>query len=134
MRPRNIGDETRRAARSPMPLPHGRPVEAKTQKLRDTLWAQFLDWLDAEGIDRTLFLETAGLVDVDSINAVLARYGRELYHAGRSYSQLLETLNAFTSKVPKLRRVLQPAWDVAFSWRRLEPGQHHTTRQCPGKS
>ena len=109
-----------------MPLPQRRPVEAKTQKLRDQLWNQFLEWLTANRIDKALFLETAGLVDVDSVNAILARYGRELYKAGRPYSQFSETLNAFTALVPKLRRVLQPAWDVAFAWRRVEPGQRHT--------
>ena len=126
MRPRNTGDEIRQVARTPLPLPQGRPVEAKTQKARDALWVQFLTWLEAAGIDRALFLETAGLVDVDSINAVLAKFGRELYQAGRPYSHFSETLNAFTAKVPKLRRLLQLAWDVAFAWRRLEPGQHHT--------
>ena len=126
MRPRNTGDELRRAARDTVPLPQGRPVEAKTQKLRDQLWNQFLDWLTANRIDKALFLETAGLVDVDSINAILALYGRELYKAGRPYSQFSETLNAFAALVPKLQRVLQPAWDVAFAWRRVEPGQHHT--------
>ena len=124
MRPRNAGDEQRKAAREPLPLPAGRPVEPRTQKTRDLLWLQFLAWLDATGVDRNLFLEM-GLVDVDTLNAVLARFGRELCQAGRPYSQFSETLNAFTAKVPKLRRVLQPAWDVAFAWRRVEPGQHH---------
>ena len=126
MHPRNAGDEFRKAAREPLPLPEGRPVEARTQKIRGVLWLQFLTWLDTTGIDRNLFLETAGLVDVDTINAVLARFGRELYKSGRPYSQFSETLNAFMARVPKLRRVLQPAWDVAFAWRRVEPGQHHT--------
>ena len=126
MRPRNAGDELRQVARAPVPLPQGRPVEAKTQKLRDHLWQQFLDWLHQEGVDDALFLETAGLIDVDSVNAVLARYGRELYRSGRPYSQFSETLNAFSARVPKIRRVLQPAWDVAYAWRRVEPGQHHT--------
>ena len=126
MRPQNAGDELRQTARAPVPLPQGRPVEAKTQKLRDYLWLQFLDWLHQVGIDDALFLETAGLIDVDSVNAVLARFGRELCQAGRPYSQFSETLNAFTARAPKIRRVLQPAWDVAYAWRRVEPGQHHT--------
>ena len=52
-------------------------------------------------------------------------YGRELYHAGRPYSHYSETINAASSLHPKIRRLLQPAWDVAFSWMRNEPHHHH---------
>ena len=32
----------------------------------------------------------------------------------------------FSSVCPSLRRLLQPAWDLAFSWQREEPPVHHT--------
>ena len=91
--------------------------EPTTQRNRDALWASFLIWLD--GIDRDLFLSEEGLKDVDGINAVLGHFGRELYRAGRPYSHYSETINALSG-------LLQPAWDVAFAWRREEPSTHHT--------
>ena len=47
------------------------------------------------------------------------------YRAGRPYAHCSETLNAFSSKIPKLRRLLHPAWDAVFAWRREEPTLHH---------
>ena len=101
-------------------------VEPRTQLRREALWAVFLRWLDLEGIEKALFLETDGWVDIDAINVVLSRYGRSLYEAGRPYSHYSETINCLSSKVPKLRRMLQPAWDTAFAWKAIEPGRHHT--------
>ena len=56
---------------------------------------------------------------------MLAKYGRELYAGGRPYAHYSETLNALSARAPKVRRLLQPAWDIAFSWKREEPGRHH---------
>ncbi|CAE7795115.1 unnamed protein product [Symbiodinium sp. CCMP2592] len=106
------------------PLPSGRPVERVTQRNRDKLWAGFLSWASQQGIPEGLFDE-GPFVDVDSINAVLAKFGRELYAAGRPYSHFSETVNALASRLPKVRRLLQPAWDVAFQWQRMEPHVHH---------
>ena len=73
----------------------------------------------------SLFTQASGVPDIDTINSVLAKYGRALYSSGRPYAHFSETLNAFSSQVPKMRRLLQPSWDVAFAWRRAEPGSHH---------
>ncbi|CAE7692700.1 unnamed protein product, partial [Symbiodinium necroappetens] len=97
---------------------------AITQKNRDKLWESFRAWSEEQGVPDDLFSE-ASLPDIDSINAVLARYGRMLYKAGRPYNHYSETVNALASKFPRLRRLLQPAWDVAFQWQRLEPHVHH---------
>ena len=32
----------------------------------------------------------------------------------------------FLEKRPRLRRQLQPAWDLAYTWLRQEPPNHHT--------
>ncbi|CAE7937342.1 unnamed protein product [Symbiodinium sp. KB8] len=106
------------------PLPSGRPVEKITQKHRDRLWAAFLEWIEEIGVPAGLF-EASAEVDIDSINAVLAKYGRALYETGRPYNHYAETVNALASKIPKIRRLLQPAWDVAFQWQRMEPHVHH---------
>ena len=102
--PRSARDRQER--RGAGDLPAGRPVEPVTQKNREALWASFCEWLANAGIERSLFESVEGQRDVD----------------GAHYS---ETLNAFSSRVPKLRRLLQPAWDVAFAWRREEPSLHH---------
>ncbi|CAE7487524.1 unnamed protein product [Symbiodinium sp. KB8] len=98
---------------------------ADHQRNRDALWEVFLQWLDSAGIARELFTTSEGLRDIDSVNCVLARYGRDLYSGGRPYAHYSETLNALSARAPKVRRLLQPAWDLAFSWKREEPGRHH---------
>ncbi|CAE7324647.1 unnamed protein product [Symbiodinium necroappetens] len=123
--PRSARDRQRQERRGTGDLPAGRPVETVTQKNREALWASFCEWLATAGIERGLFETVEGQQDIDGINAILGRYGRELYRAGRPYAHYSETLNAFSSRVPKLRRLLQPAWDVAFAWRREEPSLHH---------
>ena len=123
--PRNAADLARQAKRGRSVLPQGRGVEQKTEARRETLWASFLEWLEATGVDNKLFTQTDGIVDIDTINAVLSKYGRELYANGRPYSHFSETINAFAARTPKCRRLLQPAWDTAFGWRRAEPIQHH---------
>ena len=62
---------------------------------------------------------------IDEINVVLARYGRLAYDAGKSYNSYAELLNSITSWKPSIRRLLQGAWDLGYSWKRLEPGEHH---------
>ena len=120
------GDQNRAEKRQYLELPQGRAVEPKTRQRREALWQTFLEWLDANGVERGIFLHTEGLIDIDTINTILARYGRALYQAGKPYSHFSETLNGFSSRVPKLRRLLQPAWDVCFAWRKAEPSEHHT--------
>ena len=56
----------------------------------------------------------------------MVAYGRKLYSIGKPYNVFAETLNALSSKRPSLRRHLQAAWDLAFTWTRAEPVCHHT--------
>ena len=122
--PRNKGDQLRQELRRDKPLPEGRPVEKSTQTLRDTLWRMPLEWGRDQGIPHD-FCESCGIPDADDVNAILVRYGRALYNAGRPYNYYTDTVNALSSRHPKLRRLLQPAWDVAFQWQRYEPHIHH---------
>ena len=124
LEPRNAGDTARQVFRRERPLPEGRSVERATQSLRDTLWAAFLHWLQTQAISETVFLDGVH-GDIDLVNAVMARYGRALYEGGRPYNHYAETVNALAGRYPKIRRLLQPAWDVAFQWQRLEPHTHH---------
>ena len=63
--------------------------------------------------------------DVEALNILLEKYGRELFRSGRPYGHYSETLNAVSAKRPRLRRSLQPAWGLAYSWLRQEPPSHH---------
>ena len=47
------------------------------------------------------------------LNRLLELYGRELFRAGRPYNHYAETLNAVSSRRPRLRRCLQQAWNLA---------------------
>eukprot|EP00435_Cladocopium_sp_Y103_P017354 s93_g4.t1 len=81
-------------------------------------------WLAEEGVDIGLIVGP-GEPDIEAANVLLERYGRELYKAGRPYGHYAETINAVSAAKPRLRRVLQPAWDLAYSWLRQEPPIHH---------
>eukprot|EP00435_Cladocopium_sp_Y103_P058885 s1903_g20.t2 len=122
----NTGAERRKAAeRAQRPiLPIGRPTLEVTTRLRQRYWRMFLDWTVSEGIDFQALLLSYHLY-VEDINIILARYGRVLYSAGKPYSVFAETINMLTSIKPVLRRQLQGAWDLAFSWVQAEPSVHH---------
>ena len=62
---------------------------------------------------------------VEEINAIVSRFGRVLYHAGRPYNQYAETINHLTSIRPSIRRQMQGSWDLAYSWMASEPTCHH---------
>ena len=125
MHPSTAADFLRAAERSAAePLREGRPTLPITGRLRDRYWTQFEQWLLVEGIDfERLLLHHVECID--DINAVMSRFGKALYNAGKPYNQFAETLNALTTKKPAIRRLLQGAWDVAFSWLHAEPGSHH---------
>ncbi|CAE7233553.1 unnamed protein product [Symbiodinium sp. CCMP2456] len=53
-------------------------------------------------------------------------YGKDLYGSGRPYYHYSETINALTAAKPILRRQMQAAWDLGFSWLAEEPSTHHT--------
>ena len=79
LRRRNSADEVRRSRRAEFPLQAGRPVEKATQKLCEVLWKDFVAWLERSGLPDSVVDSAAA--DVDTVNLVLRRYGRELYHA-----------------------------------------------------
>eukprot|EP00438_Fugacium_kawagutii_P007983 Skav227356 [mRNA] locus=scaffold1121:17021:28878:+ [translate_table: standard] len=121
--PRDKADERRAQTRNQLPLSQGRPVLGKTQEHRDKLLENFERWLANLGVSMTEFLAPQGL-DVEVVNTILEKYGRELYAAGRPYGHYSELINAVAGKRPRLRRSLQGAWDVAYAWLREEPPVH----------
>eukprot|EP00435_Cladocopium_sp_Y103_P020656 s317_g5.t1 len=120
------GQELRKAAeRAARPgLPEGRATLEVTSRLRERYWRLFLEWTERESIDFERMLRTSH-THVEEINLVLSKYGRLLYNSGKPYTVYAETINMLTSKKPVLRRQLQGAWDLAFSWIQCEPSSHH---------
>eukprot|EP00435_Cladocopium_sp_Y103_P055970 s92_g18.t1 len=122
--PRDRGDTARAAMRGSLELPEGRPVLGKTQAQRDKLFAAFGEWLKQDGFSLDSIL-LSGSPDIELLNQELEKYGRSLYRAGRPYNHYAETINAISSKRPRVRRSLQGAWDLAYAWLRSEPPNHH---------
>ena len=106
------------------PLPEGRPVLPKTGALRQKYLKAFLDWTVEQNIDFEDMLRKFYTCS-EEVNILLARYGRVLYSNGKSYTQYAETLNAISSWKPSIRRMLQGAWDLGYTWVRAEPSVHH---------
>ena len=124
--PRNAADRGRASIRAGRePLQAGRPIQPLTAQNREVLFAGFSDWCTTNGVDLVHMLINA-LQHLDELNAVLCRYGRELYSAGRPYGHFAETINAVGHRRPAVRRHLQQAWDLAYAWMRAEPPVHHT--------
>lgn len=126
LKPRNSGDRARAEHRAQkLPLASGRPVLQITAKHREELLEAFRAWLLTRGLEPgDLFHNT--YQTVEEINILLTAYGRELYRAGRPLNHFSETINAIASWKPQLRRALQGAWDLAYSWVKSEPSTHHT--------
>lgn len=123
--PGDAGDLRRAKLRASMDeLPKGRPVLGVTQAYRDKLLHCFDGWLKVQGLDLDALLNVPQ-PDIDGINLLLERYGRELYGAGRPYNHYAETINGISARRPRIRRSLQQAWDVAYAWLRNEPPIHH---------
>ena len=122
--PRDKGDRSRFEQRKGIVLDKGRPVLAKTKDTREKLLKWFDDWLQSQGMTLKALLDPKSF-DVETINIVLERHGRALYNGGRPYGHYSETINAVGSRRPNLRRVLQGAWNLAFTWLREEPPVHH---------
>eukprot|EP00435_Cladocopium_sp_Y103_P035124 s3074_g9.t1 len=126
--PRHADDRARQERRQHCTLEFGRPVQTVTKANRDRLLAQFSAWVFGKGhCLKTVLSKAYG--DPDFINKLLAEYGRALFDAGRPYSHYSETINAIGSTQPSVRRLLSGAWDMAFSWLREEPFEHHVA--CP---
>ena len=105
-------------------LPKGRPVLGQTrQAYRDKLLKSFDAWLKLQGCDLDSLLNVPQ-PDIDCINLLLEKYGRELCGAGRLYNHYAETINGISARRPRIRRSLQQAWDVAYAWLRNEPPLH----------
>ena len=124
--PRNPGDQRRADYRKRIgPLPTGRPVLKVTEKRREVLLSAFTRWLEGRGVVvDDLFVNT--YQTIEEINTLLTAYGRELHLAGRPLNDFSETINSISSWKPQLRRTLQGAWDLAYSWVKTEPAVHHT--------
>ena len=124
--PRNAGDRARLTNRSPSSLPAGRFVLTKTGSNREGLAAAFSQWLlEVARISLTDLLSEKPL-DSEKVAGFLIMYGRDLYISGRPYWHFSETINCVTALRPSLRRQVQAAWDLAFSWQAEEPTVHHT--------
>ena len=121
---RNARDMARAGTRANVELVPGRQVLPVTNTMRASLRQAFLSWTEEEAIPWTELMKMAHLY-VDEINAVIVRYGRGLYEAGRPYNHYAETINAIATDKPSIRRLLQPAWNLAFGWLQNEPNVHH---------
>ena len=124
--PATTGEAARAKARSfQPPLPVGRPVLPATGSLREKYFEIFRSWTADLGYDLSLLLDNH-YIYIDDLNVLLTKFGRELLAAGKSYNQYAETINSITSMRPALRRQMQGAWDLGYSWAKLEPSIHHT--------
>ncbi len=124
--PATTGEVAKAKARSfQPPLPIGRPVMPVTGSLREKYFEIFRSWTADIGYDLSLILDNHYLY-IDDLNVLLTKFGRELFAAGKSYNQYAETINSITSMRPALRRQMQGAWDLGYSWAKLEPSVHHT--------
>ncbi|CAE7224840.1 unnamed protein product [Symbiodinium sp. CCMP2592] len=64
--------------------------------------------------------------DHEAFCEYLVAFGNDLYASGRPYWHFAETINSLTSLKPSLRRQVQGAWDLAYTWLAEEPYVHHT--------
>ena len=97
--PRDARDRTRAQSRSGLELPTGRPVLGKTQENRDKLLGVFDEWLGLQGLSLNILLGP-GTPDIELINLMLEKYGRELRRAGRPYGHYAETVNGVAARRP----------------------------------
>eukprot|EP00438_Fugacium_kawagutii_P011937 Skav228683 [mRNA] locus=scaffold111:87828:94995:- [translate_table: standard] len=128
MQPRNLDDEVRAERRKGNLLTYGRPVLQVTKKNREKLITDFRCWLEQKGVSLDELLGAA-FSDPEHLCRALSEYGSQLFQSGRPYSHYSETINAIGSVRPALRRLLTGAWDLAFTWLREEPFEHHLA--CP---
>ena len=123
--PRNEADRQRASTRNSLgPLPVGRQVLPVTQTNRETYLQTFYAWCSSQQLEIEALLENCW-ENLEDINRILVAYGRALYAAGRPHAHYIECINALTGRKPILRRNLQEAWDLGFSWVRQEPSAHH---------
>ena len=122
---RNSADRQRAAERAGrLPLSEGRVVTTVTKNMRETLLGDFLRWTDEENIPWSLMMADA-YHHLEEVNTVLVSFGRLLHQSGRPYQHFAETINAIVNQKLVLKRNLQAAWSLAFSWIHDEPSAHH---------
>ena len=117
---RNPRDTARARTRDGVELIPGRQVLPVTNSMRASLMAAFRAWTEEELVPWDELMANAHLY-VDEINAVIVRFGRCLFQIGRPYNHYAETINAIATEKPSIRRLLQPAWNLAFGWLQREP-------------
>ena len=124
-KPRNAADLLRCEQRQRAgPLPSGRLVLPRTAQLRTGHLHVFRNWCGDEGLDLDFLLENYRDC-IDELNLILCRFGRKLYEVGRPRNHYFETINSLTALKPGLRRMVQQAWDLGFTWTKMEPSAHH---------
>ena len=117
-------DELRRLKRQATELPLGRPILQKTRARRDRLQEAFAAWWRICDCTWELLVKRSRK-DADYANEVLIAFGRYLYQEGKPHYHYAETIKLCSAECPQIRRLLQPSWDLAFSWLRQEPPEHH---------
>ena len=125
LQPSGAGDAQRAARRAGVTLQADRVVLQQTRDRRDVLLADFDAWLSENMRTTVEDLICSGTLDCEVVSEALVAYGKQMYHAGRSYNKFSETINAVTARRPALRRNLGSAWDLAFNWVVDEPHEHH---------
>lgn len=125
LQPTGSGDTQRAARRAGVTLQADRVILQQTRDRRDALLTEFDVWLGEHWRTTLNELICRGSLDCEEVSEALVAYGKQMYHAGRSYSKFSETINAVTAKRPALHRNLCSAWDLAFNWVVDEPHEHH---------
>ena len=109
--------ERERAAHRGGNLAATRVARKATIDAREKLLNDFRSW---HGMQLSILL-TSKPPDPEEICRWLVCYGQEMYRAGKAYGKYAETINVR----PAVRKMLAPAWDLAFAWLADEPYQHH---------
>ena len=79
---------------------------------------------ETQSIQLTILL-TAKPPGAEELCRLLVAYGQAMFHAGKAYGKYAETTNAVATARPAVRKMMAPAWDLAFAWPEDEPYQHH---------
>ena len=125
MEPISAAERLRAAQRSGGGLIATRVARKATIDNRRKLLDDFRVWLwENHGIQLS-YLLTAKPPDAEEICRCLVAYGQDLYRAGKAYGKYAESINAVATARPAIRKMLSPAWDLAFAWLEDEPYQHH---------
>ena len=101
-------------------------MQPRTKANRGPLTAAFSQWLvEVLGVALEQLFQRKPF-DHEAFCEYLISFGNDLYSSGRPYWHFAETINSLTSLKPSLRRQVQGAWDLAYTWLAEEPYEHHT--------